>query len=69
MTLFLLTLLVFSGLIGLMAVGLLAGRQPLRRGCDGFGALGESHCTGCRRRQCQNIGDNFPLNEESSNDE
>ena len=67
MTLFLLTLLIFSGLIGLMAIGLLAGRQPLRRGCGGFDGSGGLPCAGCRRWQCNNKRGNYPMNKESSN--
>jgi len=69
MTLFLLTLLVFSGLIGLMAIGLLAGRQPLRRGCGGFGGSGGSPCSGCRQGQCHTRRGSKPSIEEPSNDE
>ena len=70
MIIFLITLLAFSVLIALMAVGLLAGRGPIRRGCGGFGNTGVPHlrCEHCERRKCPKSGGAASSNKESSND-
>ena len=70
MIIFLITLLTFSVFIALMAVGLLAGRDPLRRGCGGFGNAGVPHlrCEHCGTRTCPNAGTANTTTKESSNE-
>ena len=48
MTLFLISVLVFGLVIGGMAVGVLAGREPIKGSCGGMGALGiDTACDIC----------------------
>jgi len=44
MELFVLGFVVTAGAFGAMAIGVLLGRAPLRRGCDAAGALGCERC-------------------------
>ena len=70
MMIFFITLLAFSVLIALMAVGLLAGRHPIRRGCGGSGNAGVSHlrCEHCERHKCPKSGGTAKAIKESSHD-
>ena len=70
MMIFFITLLVFSAVIALMAVGLLAGRHPIRRGCGGSGNTGISQrrCEHCSRRKCPKSGGTAKAIKESSHD-
>jgi hypothetical protein len=48
MTIFLLTVLVMALVIAGMAVGVIAGREPIKGSCGGVGALGiDSKCELC----------------------
>ncbi|MCB1689319.1 MAG: (Na+)-NQR maturation NqrM [Halioglobus sp.] len=48
MALFLMTVLVFGLVIGAMAVGVIAGRAPIKGSCGGMGALGvDAACEIC----------------------
>jgi len=48
MTLFLISLLVVSLVIAGMAIGVIAGREPLKGSCGGMGALGiDTACELC----------------------
>jgi hypothetical protein len=48
MTLFLMTMLVIGLVIAVMAVGVMAGRPPIKGSCGGMGALGvNSACEIC----------------------
>ena len=48
MALFFITILVFGLVIGAMAVGVIAGRPPIKGSCGGMGALGvDSACDIC----------------------
>ncbi len=48
MTLFLISVLVMGLVIGAMAVGVMAGRQPIKGSCGGMGALGvDTACEIC----------------------
>lgn len=48
MTLFLMTVLVIGLVIAAMAIGVLAGRPPIKGSCGGMGALGvDSACEIC----------------------
>ncbi len=48
MSIFLITLLVFGLVIAAMAVGVMAGRQPIKGSCGGIGATGvDQSCEIC----------------------
>ena len=48
MTLFLISILVIGLVMAAMAVGVLAGRQPIKGSCGGMGALGiDTSCDIC----------------------
>ncbi len=48
MTVFLISFLVFALVVGGMAVGVMAGRAPLKGSCGGMGALGvDTACEIC----------------------
>ncbi|GAB3272166.1 (Na+)-NQR maturation NqrM [Parahaliea aestuarii] len=48
MTIFLMSTLVFAAVIAAMAVGVMAGRAPIKGSCGGIGALGiDQSCEIC----------------------
>jgi len=48
MTVFLISFLVFGLVVGAMAIGVLAGRAPIKGSCGGMGALGiDTSCEIC----------------------
>ncbi len=61
MATFLITLLIFGLVIAAMAVGVLAGRQPIKGSCGGIGATGISQsceiCGGDPQRCDEETGD------------
>lgn len=57
MELFVLTFAVVAGAFGAMAIGVLLGRAPLRRGCDGAGSLACERCARpCPARRAREDG-------------